>query len=54
MPIYSDEEIGNHYEYYKDRNWLQNETAKLETGKDELIFLSGRNPSQFRRVCGIV
>ena len=51
MPPYSDDEISNHLEYYKDRNWIQNPAAKTNEGKEELVFLSGKNPAQFVRVC---
>jgi small subunit ribosomal protein S29 len=51
IPSYSDEEISNHLEYYKDRNWIQNPDAKTNEGKEEIIFLSGKNPTEFNRVC---
>ncbi|RNA01030.1 28S ribosomal mitochondrial [Brachionus plicatilis] len=51
IPAYSDLEILNHYEYYKDRNWLQNEDALTDSGKEELKFLSGKNPREFMRIC---
>ena len=51
VPAYSDDEISNHLEYYKDRNWIQNSAAKTSEGKEEIIFLSGKNPAQFVRVC---
>ena len=51
VPSYSDDEISNHLEYYKDRNWIQNSAAKTNEGKQEIIFLSGKNPAQFSRVC---
>lgn len=51
IPSYSDFEISNHYEYYRDRNWLQNQDALTDNGKEELKFLSGKNPKEFMRVC---
>ena len=50
VPSYSREEITNHFEYYKNRNWIQNNEAATEEGLEELIFLSGCNPEQFKRV----
>ena len=44
-------ELINHYEYYKDRNWLQSEDALTDDGRDEIKFLSGNNPREFMRVC---
>ena len=48
---YSKDEINNYLNYYIDRNWLQNPQALTDSGKDELIFLSGSNPLQLKRVC---
>lgn len=51
VPSYSEEEILSNYEYFKNRNWLQNPEALTEEGKEELVFLSGKNPYEFMRVC---
>ena len=51
VPSYSDEEITNHFEYYKERNWIQNPEARTSQGQEEIIFLSGKNPTEFARVC---
>lgn len=48
---YTDKELMNHYEYFKDRNWLQNPESLTDQGREELIFLSGKNPYEFMRVC---
>ena len=53
VPSYSNEEILNYFEYYKEKNWLQSPEAKSDEGKEELFFLSAKNPSQFQRVCQI-
>ena len=50
VPSYSKKELLNHYEYYRDRNWIQNDEALTEEGLEELIFLSSYNPEQFKRV----
>lgn len=51
VPSYSDREILNYHEYYKYNDWLLNEDAKTDDGREELIFLSGKNPAEFTRVC---
>jgi hypothetical protein len=51
VPIYNDKEILNHFEYYKERNWITNPNARTDDGREELIFLSGKNPAEFQRVC---
>ena len=51
VPSYSDQEILNYHEYYKYKDWLLNEDAKTDDGREELIFLSGKNPAEFTRVC---
>ena len=51
VPSYTEEELTNHFEYYKDRNWLQNPDAKTNEGKQEIMFLSGNNPTEFARIC---
>lgn len=48
---YSNEELTNHFEYYKDRQWIQNPLAREDEGREEIAFLSGRNPLEFMRVC---
>ncbi len=50
VPTYSRKELLNHYEYYRDRNWIQNDEALTEEGLEEIIFLCGHNPEQFKRV----
>jgi small subunit ribosomal protein S29 len=51
VPSYSDKELISQYEYFKERNWLQNPEALTEQGREELVFLSGKNPFEFMRVC---
>ena len=51
VPSYSDEEIKNHFEYYKERNWIKNPEARSSQEQKETIFLSGNNPTEFTRVC---
>lgn len=51
VPAYSITEIHNHYDYYKELNWIQNAEARTDTGREEIMFLSGRNPAEFMRVC---
>lgn len=51
VPIYSDYEIDSCYDYYIDRLWIQNKTAKTEEGKKQLITLSNNNPAEFSKVC---
>ncbi len=51
IPSYSDKELMNQYEYFKDRNWLQNPESLTDQGREELVFLSGKNPFEFMRVC---
>jgi hypothetical protein len=53
VDLYSDKEVLNYHEYYKYKDWLQNEQATTDEGREELIFLSGKNPAQFNRVCQI-
>ncbi|KAJ8304063.1 hypothetical protein KUTeg_017646 [Tegillarca granosa] len=49
VPIYSDYEIDSCYDYYIDRLWIQNKTAKTEEGKKQLITLSNNNPAEFSK-----
>lgn len=51
---YSDQEVLNCHEFYKYKDWLQSEEACTDDGRQELIFLSGNNPEQFRRVCSTI
>ena len=51
VPNYTNDELRNHFDYYKEKNWIQNEEAMTESGRDEITFMSGSNPAQFMRVC---
>ena len=51
---YSNKEASNCFEYYKDRNWIQNRLAREDEGKEEFKFLSGRNPAELMRVCSSI
>ena len=51
VPSYTNTELMNHFEYYKEKNWIQNPEARTDSGRDEVTFLSGKNPTQFMRVC---
>ena len=51
VPQYTKKEASNCFEYYKDRNWIQNPLAREDDGREEFIFLSGCNPAEFMRVC---
>lgn len=48
VDYYNDEEYNNCYEYYLNRKWIQMQSPGL---KDELDFISGRNPYRFMEVC---
>lgn len=45
---YNDAEYHNCYEYYLDRNWIELQSAGL---REELAFLSGKNPYRFMNIC---
>lgn len=45
---YNDQEFHNCYEYYLDRKWIQMQAPGL---REELDFISGRNPYRFMEVC---
>ncbi|XP_078474982.1 small ribosomal subunit protein mS29 [Lampetra planeri] len=47
---YSELEFESCYQYYLERKWLQHEKSRTEEGRQELIFLSNRNPSLFERI----
>ena len=51
VDIYSEQEFANYVDYYIEKNWLQTPFARTDDGREEIKFLSGRNPAQFRRVC---
>lgn len=51
VPLYSKIELKSHFEYYRERNWIQNPEALTDDGLEEIIFLCGYNPEQFMNVC---
>ena len=51
VDIFSEQEINNYIDYYIEKNWLQTPHARTDEGREEIKFLSGSNPAQFRRVC---
>ncbi|XP_014666817.1 PREDICTED: 28S ribosomal protein S29, mitochondrial-like [Priapulus caudatus] len=48
---YSEKEALTCINYYIDRHWIQNENAKTDGGKKELMHLSGFNPLQLDMLC---
>lgn len=48
VDYYNDTEYHNCYEYYLNRKWIQLERPGL---KEQLEFVSGRNPYRFMEVC---
>ncbi|XP_021232342.1 28S ribosomal protein S29, mitochondrial isoform X1 [Numida meleagris] len=50
VPNYTEREFESCYQYYLHCRWLQHEKARTEDGKEELRFLSGRNPWQLERL----
>ena len=48
---FSELEIHNYIDYYIEKNWLQTPHARTDDGREEIKFLSGCNPAQFRRIC---
>lgn len=48
---FSESEINNYIDYYIEKNWLQTPYARTDDGREEIKFLSGCNPAQFRRFC---
>ncbi|XP_042750770.1 28S ribosomal protein S29, mitochondrial [Lagopus leucura] len=50
VPNYTEREFESCYQYYLHCRWLQHDKARTEDGKEELRFLSGRNPWQLERL----
>ncbi|XP_038073259.1 28S ribosomal protein S29, mitochondrial-like [Patiria miniata] len=55
VPIYVDNYTDKEFEsciaFYKEKRWLQNESAYSEDGKSQLRFLTEKNPGSLCRVC---
>ncbi|XP_003744610.1 28S ribosomal protein S29, mitochondrial [Galendromus occidentalis] len=49
---YSDKEAESVLEYYTDMNFIQHPKGRTEAARNELKFLSGRNPRELRGLCG--
>lgn len=47
---YSDKEMHSCLDYYFSKNWIQVENADSEQGRNELIFLSQKNPRELVKV----
>ncbi|PAV82781.1 hypothetical protein WR25_24723 isoform B [Diploscapter pachys] len=48
---YSETEVTAVYNYYKDRRWISHSKALTDSGKLEMMHLSGFNPFYFERLC---
>ncbi|KAI1727681.1 mitochondrial ribosomal death-associated protein 3 domain-containing protein [Ditylenchus destructor] len=49
--LYNEKELTTIYEYYKEKNWLQNPKAITEEGRIQMMYLSAFNPYYFERMC---
>ena len=50
VPHYSDKEIHSCLNYYIENQWIQNPHGKTDAGKQELIFMSCKNPFELLKV----
>lgn len=46
---YTETEFENQYQYYLDRNWIQNQRGREEDGRKEILFYTARNPSEMAK-----
>jgi len=51
VPEYTRKESLSCINYYKDRNWIQNEYGRTEEGIKEILFVSNNNALNLARVC---
>ena len=45
-------EFDNHYQYYLDRNWIQNAQGREEEGRKEVLFYTAKNPTEMAKFVG--
>ena len=50
VPQYSDKEVHSCINYYIENKWIQNPHGKTDAGKQELIFMSCKNPFELHKV----
>jgi small subunit ribosomal protein S29 len=49
---YTETEFDNQYEYYLDRNWIQNCAGREEELRKEILFYTARNPFEIAKFVG--
>ena len=50
VPQYSEKEIHSCINYYIENKWIQNPHGMTDAGKQELIFMSCKNPFELHRI----
>lgn len=50
-PLYSEEELSNLYDYYKEKMWIATKLGRTDRARKEMMYISAFNPYNFERLC---